>query len=193
PAMGAPPLVGTAVDGAGNARRLVVSFMVDTQPPQIAIAGVSDGLVSPAPVTPVVTFQDLTLAEAALTLDGMAFVSGTPVGAEGDHRLEAHASDRAGHASAVAVAFAIDTQPPAIAIRGVRASPVGRLVPRFSVTDAHLATVTASLDGAPFASGTPVANEGAHVLAVDAADRAGNFSQRSASFILDATPPRIGV
>ncbi|MGA7617712.1 MAG: Ig-like domain-containing protein, partial [Thermoanaerobaculia bacterium] len=52
---------------------------------------------------------------------------------------------------------------------------------------------SATLDGQPFTSGTTVAAEGTHLLAVDAADSAGNASHAQLSFFIDKTAPLLAV
>ena len=88
----------------------------------------------------------------------------------------------------------IDRTPPAILVSGVsdgELSNASDLIPVVSATDDNLARVAALLDGAPFASGTPVGSEGAHTLVVTAADLAGNTSTQAVHFVLDRTPPAI--
>ncbi len=64
-------------------------------------------------------------------------------------------------------------------------------VPEIHVTDdiTGVASVTATLDGAPYTSLTPVTGDGTHTLHVRAADHAGNESEASRSFSIDKTPP----
>ncbi|MFA6958485.1 MAG: Ig-like domain-containing protein [Thermoanaerobaculia bacterium] len=54
-------------------------------------------------------------------------------------------------------------------------------------------TLTATLDGAPFTSGTTVTTEGTHVIVVRATDSLGNQSDGSVSFYIDKTAPIVVV
>ena len=81
---------------------------------------------------------------------------------------------------------------PAIAISGVvdgqltnQAVTIG-----FSVTDAHLGAVSATLDTAAFASGSTVSAEGKHTLVVTASDLAGSTSKTTVHFEIDLTSPQ---
>lgn len=64
------------------------------------------------------------------------------------------------------------------------------VVPTIEVADASPpVSVTATLDGAPFTSGTPVTAEGSHTIAVSAEDAVGNSAQLTVTFTIDRTPP----
>src|SRR4029079_15730808 len=67
------------------------------------------------------------------------------------------------------------------------------ITPVIQVSDANLASVSASLNGTPFGSGTAVTADGDYVLEAVAFDRAGNQSWASAAFSIDRTPPQIAV
>lgn len=88
-----------------------------------------------------------------------------------------------------------DTDPPQIHILESGADLAdGRLLnraatPVIQVTDASAVTVTATLDGAAFTSGTTVSAEGTHQLAVTATDAAGNTASLAVGFEIDTTPP----
>lgn len=63
----------------------------------------------------------------------------------------------------------------------------------FIDADDLLVTQTLTLDGAPFASGTVVAAEGAHTIFMDAEDAAGRTATEEVTFVLDRTPPTFTV
>src|SRR6185295_2143681 len=67
--------------------------------------------------------------------------------------------------------------------------------PEVRVTDDSNVTpaVTATLDGAPFTSLTPVTIEGWHTLVVHAVDGANNASDLQVQFLVDKTPPVIEI
>ena len=184
-----------STDTANNAEAVVsLQLRVDTVAPEVAVSGVSAGAVSAAALTPTFSATDANLATVTATLDGAAFSSGSLVSAEGSHTLVVSASDSAGSTTTTTTAFAIDASAPSIDIQGVSegalyAAPV---TPTFSASDAHLSTVTATLDGAPFESGAAVSGQGAHSLIVQASDTAGNAATRTVSFTLDSVPPVVG-
>lgn len=100
-------------------------------------------------------------------------------------------------AAATQVTFVYaDTTPPVVHINGVTDGQVtnaASITPVFTATDDNLAGVSAVLDGASFASGTPVAGEGPHTLVVTATDAANNRTTVTVHFTLDRTPPAIVV
>ena len=63
------------------------------------------------------------------------------------------------------------------------------VTPVLDVTDASPVTVDATLDAAPFTSGTAVSGEGVHQLSVTATDDAGNTASLSLAFEIDTLPP----
>ena len=109
-----------ASDAAGNgadtsssdANPALAAFTVDLTPPEIAVAGVEDGGLYRAAVTPVVTVTDATLLTTAIQLNGAPFASGTAVSEPGEYALEIAASDRAGNTAGLTVRFTIGNGPP---------------------------------------------------------------------------------
>ncbi len=65
--------------------------------------------------------------------------------------------------------------------------------PTFWAYDENLACVQAELDGAPFENGSQVDAEGQHFLHVVAEDLVGHQSTLESVFIVDGTPPVLGV
>lgn len=181
-----------AQDSAGNTRHAEVGFWVDLTPPALQIAGVENGVCYARPVTPVVTGTDANLGSVSSTLDGQSFSSGTTVGQDGAHALAAVARDLAGHETAGQVAFTVDTTPPAITMPDVDgryfAAPVTLV---YSVDDATAIDVQATLDGVGFGSGGQASAEGRHVFTIEVRDCAGNVSSRTATFVVDRTPPTL--
>lgn len=175
-----------ATDVAGNtASPAQVRFAVDTTPPVIHVSGVTDGLLTRNSVTPIVTVDEPHPGTSTVLLDGAPFSSGTPVTAEGPHRLTVAAVDAVGNSAApVSVEFARDSTAPGITISGVAdgGTYLVDATPTFAVTDLHLVSSSATLDGQPFTSGTRVAAGGYHTLRVDAGDAAGNTSTATVGF-----------
>ncbi len=69
------------------------------------------------------------------------------------------------------------------------------VVPVFSASDGNLdpGSVRGVLDGQPFLSGQTVSAEGGHGISVTASDLESHSSTRTLSFIIDKTPPAVGV
>jgi subtilase family serine protease/flagellar hook assembly protein FlgD len=181
-----------ARDAAGNSQEVAAAFWIDLTPPRIAITGVENGACVAHPVTPAVTIEEANPLSTTSTLDGRAFAPGTLVDADGDHALSVVALDRAGHRTTGQVSFAIDRKAPVVQLGALDgryfAAPV---VPSFSVTDERLVSSGATLDGAPYQAGTPLATEGRHALVVSGVDCAGNAASASATFVVDLTPPEL--
>lgn len=117
PGDGPATLQARAADTAGNLSAVAERPIVfDATPPRIAISGVADGELRNAPVTPVVAVEDASPMHAALTLDGLPWVSGTIVADDGMHLLRVVAVDAAGNRSEASVRFTIDTTPPAVVL-----------------------------------------------------------------------------
>ncbi|HCF57054.1 MAG TPA: hypothetical protein DFS52_03530, partial [Myxococcales bacterium] len=189
-------LVVVAEDAAGLVTEARVRFSLDFTPPQIAVAGIHEGLVTNEPVVhPAFDATDLHLDRVEAALDGQPFESGTAVSAEGEHELRVEATDLAGNQTTVSVAFALDFEPPSIVIAGIAEGEhrSSATVLSFSSSDAHPQSLEATLDGAPFASGSTVSVEGTHELVVVAIDAAGNTAEERRVFTLDYTPPAISI
>ena len=184
-----------ATDLAGNTASASVSFAIDRTAPEISISGVTDGLVTQADVTPVVSVTDAHLASETIALNGAAFTSGTAVTGESDYVLTVEATDQAGNTASASVSFAIDRTAPVISIAGVTNGLVTQadVTPVVTVADAHPASAVATLDGAPFVSGTTLTAEQDYVLSVQATDQAGNTASVSVSFAIDRTAPVITI
>jgi len=159
-------------------------FVIDFTPPDIQITNVQDGSIVNQDVNPVVTITDLNLAQQNITLNGIPFISGTPITDEGDYLLVASATDKAGNYSVKQVRFTIDKTPPEIIVNGVGDGfeynePV---TPVISVIEDNLKSILITLNGQPFVSGTPVTEEGDYILYVRAEDLAGNISEKTITF-----------
>jgi subtilase family serine protease/flagellar hook assembly protein FlgD/chitodextrinase len=127
--------------------------------------------------------------------DASRFSRELPPMAEGTHRLDVEARDASGNTTqATPRTFAIDETPPVVAFGGIVDGAVSNavsVVPTVSVGDAHPGTLEATLDGQPWTSGTPVADEGAHRIDATAVDRAGNRTSAILRFTLDRTAPLV--
>ncbi|MHB8873510.1 MAG: Ig-like domain-containing protein [Myxococcaceae bacterium] len=183
----------SASDQAGNQASASLSFTIDKTGPAITVTGVADGAFYRVDVSPGFSAQDPHLLSVDATLDGQPFVSGTIVSAEGAHVLVVTASDEAGNTATASIAFATDKTAPVISLGGVADGAfVGTDVTlTFTCQDPNPASCDATLNGQPFTSGTQVSGEGAYVLVMNAADKAGNTAMQTAGFTIDKTPPAI--
>lgn len=160
--------------------------------PVVIEAGVAPSIAVQAPactasdVTPVVTATGTPPLSVAQSLDGQPY-DGAPVSTEGAHIVEAVVTDGAGRTAAASAAFIIDRTPPVITVAGVSDGSVypGAVIPTVAIFDANLVSSAVTLDGAPFASGTPVSARGDHLLEATAADCAGNTNVVRVAFRID--------
>lgn len=85
-----------------------------------------------------------------------------------------------------------DTTPPAITLSCVKDGGVypSAITPEFFAVDTALTSLTATLDGVPFVSGTLLDVPGEHVLVVTAIDAAANTATATARFVID--PDAVG-
>ncbi|MBI5231829.1 MAG: fibronectin type III domain-containing protein [Coriobacteriales bacterium] len=191
PAEGNHTLYYYSVDDAGNQETVSSqNFKVDLTDPVLSIAGVADGAYYDAPVSATVSGSDANGATASATLDGSAYTNGTAIG-EGVHTISASASDPSGRSDSATLSFTVDVTAPVVSISGVAEGALysSARTPTFSVSDAHLDASTATLDGAPFTSGTTVTEDGAHTLVVAGTDLAGNSSTQTVHFTIDTAAP----
>jgi hypothetical protein len=180
-----------ATDRAGNATTASASFTIDRTAPEIVVSGVTDGALVNGDVRVGFQVTDDALSRVLATLDGTEFASGGTVSAEGLHVLRISAEDAAGNRTERSVSFEIDRTLPEIAVGGVEdgASYDAPVAPTVTVTDAHLASVSVTLDGAPFASGTAVVADGEHVLVARGEDGAGNVAELTIRFRIGTSLP----
>jgi len=195
-----------AVDAAGNTASTTISWVVDSLPPAIAITSPQDGFVTKgANVSVSGAVSDAS--GVGVRVNGMAAsVSGGTFSApgisliEGPNSITAVAVDAAGHTSLVAsVTVSRDTQPPVIDfLDGVNSITDGARMnhdpaPVIAASDSHLQSVSATLNGTPFASGTPISGDGDYDLVATATDSVGNSSRREVHFTIDTTPPTLAI
>ena len=116
---------------------------------------------------------------------------------EGPNPIHVIATDSVGHETALQRTAILDTVPPEISVT-VAGQPLADgllvnapLTPEVAASDASEVTFTVLLNGAPFALGTAVADEGSYLLAVTATDAAGNVASLERSFTIDRRPPAL--
>src|SRR5207244_5004470 len=118
--------------------------------------------------------------------------------AEGSNRFTLVAADRAGNSSSLDYAVTVKTTAPAVEILE-SGSPIPdstlfnrTVTPVIHVNDLS-ATIAATLDGAPFSSGTTISAEGAHRLAATATNSLGHAGSAAVNFTIDRTPPVVRI
>lgn len=190
------------------------TWRLDTWAPRITIGGVAADAYYQTQQTPSFYVTDANLASTAATLDGGAFVSGTPVSAEGTHTLAITASDVVPHTSTATRTFTIDYTLPIIAWNAPTPADGTSWRTDFTIdataTDANLAdnpnglriTAPAALAGIDGDSSPghllatiPASTlpEAAYAVQLRADDRAGWTRTESRTFFVDRTAPTIAI
>lgn len=198
-----------------------LAFQVtDGRAPRLTLVNLTDGMFVRDTVGAQVRALDDASGVAVLRVDvdGAATVSAAPLSGnaldgvwgaslalmtEGPHTLVFSAADQAGNDgrvvasldNPVSLTLIRDTLAPEVTVTGVPGEvPVhGPVVPVFSAQDANPSTVSATLNGAPFLSGTAVSTDGEYALQVVATDKAGNSSRESWRFTVDTLSPRVAL
>ncbi|MCL4479366.1 MAG: carboxypeptidase regulatory-like domain-containing protein [Deltaproteobacteria bacterium] len=170
---------------ASNAKTVAQTWfrVVDLTPPVVSITGVVDNGCYNTP-SPGISITDCHLSSQSILLNGNPYVSGTPISTDGNDVLTATGSDLGGNATTKSVHFKVDTIAPLITITGITdgVAYTSSVTPVISISDANLINSTITLDGIPYISGTPITEQGKHILSVSASDCAGNQSAESVSF-----------
>ncbi|WP_035058652.1 CARDB domain-containing protein [Andreprevotia chitinilytica] len=186
-----------------------VSWTVDNTPPAITVTGVAAGITYATTVTPVIAVADANLQSSTITLNGAAYVSGTPVTADGSYSLVVNAADKAGNTASSTVAFTIMHTPPTVAIQAPAAASFSRTPVVLQATasgaqtiaaveyqldaDSTWTAMTAGTGGQYSASLTGLA-DGSHTAKVRATDSLGLVSTiPSVTWVVDNTAPVITV
>ena len=169
-------------------------------PPLITVTGVTDGELTNQTVTPVITFSAPSgnIASSSITLNQVAFVSGTPVAGAGNYELVVGATDNHGNTASVTVSFTIYQTAPRITIGGVTNNEytnAASVAPTVAIADPYLdpTKTVMTLNGTTFYQGMQITAEGSYTLSVSAKDKAGNSALASVAFVIDRTKPVIAV
>ncbi len=201
----------TAFDGANNSAAASVTVTVDTTPPVLSIIyPVAGAVLATGTVTVAWAASDATsgLDHFELSLDGGAVtVLGPTEGnhtfaglSQGSHTATLVAFDLAGHTTAVARSFTVDTIAPSITLSAPAAGylSTGNVVVTWTASDNNgLARIEVSLDGgAPIALGASATSttltgvsDGPHTIRVQAFDLAGSSASDSVVVTVDTTAP----
>ncbi|MBV9494352.1 MAG: Ig-like domain-containing protein [Acidobacteria bacterium] len=133
-----------------------------------------------------------------IKLDGATYTNLTPITTEGSHTLTVHAVDSAGNAADATLPLFIDKTAPTITLlesgQPLPAQPKYKRTAaiEIKVADARSTfTTTATLDGAPYTSLTPITTDAAHVLFVKATDALGNVATVQVTIVVDTHAPAI--
>jgi RHS repeat-associated protein len=202
----------TGIDRATNTGTATLKLVLDSRAPEVAITAPASGAcVSSDSVEIRGTVNDPNVDKISVTLDGTAtqatldatkrnWTANVALGTDGRKSILIEASDSVGHTATRQLTLTVDRTDPVIEI-SESGAPFGSastatLVARpvtlfFRANDADAnTTLTATLGGAPFASGTEVSQEKSHTLTVTATDCAGNRKTETRTFTIDLTPPR---
>jgi hypothetical protein len=202
-----------ATDRAGNSVRVTVPFHFDPKAPTLAITSPArDSYLNTKTVNVTWTASD---AGAGLASFRFSVDSNPPVDlpktatsyaladlSERGHVITLLATDGAGNVATETVSFAVDVTPPQLAILSPTTAYLNtRDLQLFWIatdTNSGIDRVELSLDGgAPvivkgsYGHAFPSISEGAHVVAVQAFDRAGNAAPKTVSVTIDVTPPAV--
>lgn len=198
-------LAATAIDCAGHAASVHALFALDTTPPALrstvpaanarvtaapgAFAGVSDPDLAKATVNG---------SPATVSAAGAFTLSPFPW-REGSNPVAIELEDRAGNRASFQVTFTVRTVPLAVQIVeggapiAAGAAFLRPVRPEARASDST-AAVSLTLNGAPFASGTQIAQTGSYRLAATASDDWGRSATAEATFTLDlGAGPRIAI
>jgi hypothetical protein len=183
-----------AVDAVGNTSEASLELLVDQVPPTIAL------LANAAPITAGAVFaQDVTLSadvvdlsdlDVTSSLNGSRIALPAPVAEEREHLFSVNATDQVGWTLDARASFFLDKSAPVITLTGNGVEfPAGHSFKEdvslsFSADDLTLASITATLDGAPVQGGAVVTTEAVHDVAVTATDRAGHTTTTTRQFVL---------
>ena len=203
---GAHTLAVTATDCAGHSATRSFPFTIDRTPPAIrnlnpangatvgtmpaSIAGSTD----PDAATIELLGTPLTVApapDATFVLSGVGF-------AEGVNRFILRATDHAGNSAQYDYTVTVKTAPPVVTIlEGGTPLVSGTLytravTPEIKVDDAT-ATLSATLNGAPFTSGTTITADGDYRLTASATDSLGHTGTAERVFTIDRTAPSVQI
>jgi hypothetical protein len=159
----------------------------DKTAPVINISGVNDGENITGNVTPTFEVYDETDPDPTVnaTLNDAPFVSGTELSETGEYELVVTAVDASGNEAEASVEFEIieiaDIIAPVIIVNGVSHGEniTGNTTITFEVSDETDPdpTVNATLNDAPFVSGTEVTVVGEYELIITAVDTSGNEAE----------------
>ena len=204
-AEGAHTLAVTATDCTGRKSEKSVEFTIDVTAPAIRsvvpASGTTVGAL-PSALTGTTDADVTSVAIAGTSVQatpaaGGAFTLPAPF-VEGVNRFTLEAVDRAGNRGSLDYSVTVKTSAPVVEIRE-SGSPIAPgalynrgITPTIRSVD-PAATVSATLNGASYTSGTTIANDGAYTLRATATDALGHTGAAEATFTIDRTPPAVDI
>ncbi len=190
-----------ATDASGQTADASLDLLVDQQPPTLVLhangATFANGAVFDKDVTITAVTTDVSKVTTTALLDNVLVALPASTAEEKLHEIKVTATDQLGWSTPVTQTFYVDKSAPAISIKaGAQdlangASFQTDVTINFSANDLTLDSVSATLDGAPFTSGTLVTSEAVHTLVVTATDRAHHTATETRSFVVDKTAPAV--
>ena len=205
-------IVATGIDKAGNSGSATLVVNLDTRAPDLVIsAPTANACMNASSITVTGQMSDLNAhdVKVSITPGSVAPVDVTPASdgtftasiaapAEGKFTITVEAADAVGHVTSGSVPVVIDRTAPSIVVTNNGAPFAGGFVNHppslfIRANDADpSATLTVTLNGQPFVSGSTVSADGSYTLKANARDCAGNASpETSIAFTVDTVAPRI--
>lgn len=210
------PVTVHVVDKAGNKKEVSRRMYIDNAPPDIAIQGIDNYMITSRPaevcyraeddnILGSVTVRNMRespeghveeLPENEWMSEGEASVMRQQLSEDGIYKMELTASDLAGFVRSRSAQVIVDKKNPVI--RFVDELD-GRFVREFqwnhtleeTIKDFTTYAYEIRLDGKMYPPGKNVKTEGVHTFLVKAVDAAGNKAEARARFMIDRTPPEI--
>lgn len=197
-----------ALDAAGwETRAAQIHAKVDSLPPELDLdltgtPGLEGWLLSLASLSASASDSTSGMGLLEYRLDGGSWIpySTSLSIADGEHRVDFWAEDKAGHVVQETQLVKVDTRPPKISgslsgVPGANGWYVSNVMVTAGATDplpgSGIAGLSYTLDELPAAALTgPLAlTEGRHTLTISAADTAGRSISQSQEILVDTTPP----
>jgi RHS repeat-associated protein len=199
-----------AADRAGNSGNVSMKVIVDTRAPQLSITTPAANTCVDATAVEIhgrsidtggsavkVKSGDATV-DALFAADKESWSATVPAPQEGPLSMIATAVDPTGHTATAILPIVIDRTKPVVEVMEggapFTAAAVNRAIALFlrAIDSDVAAKITATLDGAAYASGSAITAEGTHELRVTATDCAGHVSdEKVVRFAVDKTAPQI--
>ncbi|MGK2860042.1 MAG: Ig-like domain-containing protein [Thermoanaerobaculia bacterium] len=202
---GAHTLVVSARDCAGLTSTRTIAFRIDKTAPTLANLTPANGATSsvmPGSITG--ASDDATRVEIVGTAVATTIPAGSPFALanvpfdEGTNRFTLRATDEAGNASELAYVVTVKTTAPSVEIleSGGPIAPDALfnrdVTPEIRASESD-ATITATLNGATYTSGTAITNDGTYTLAATATDALQHSGSHSVTFRIDKTAPAVAI
>ncbi|MGK2859052.1 MAG: Ig-like domain-containing protein, partial [Thermoanaerobaculia bacterium] len=197
-------LVAAARDCAGNPETRTLTFRIDKTAPTLTNLAPANGATTgtmPSAITG--ASEDATKVEivgsalAATPTTGSFTLGGVPF-EEGTNRFTLRATDEAGNARDLAYVVTIKTVAPTVEITE-GGTPIAAnalfnraITPEIRASDAD-ATLTATLNDAPYTPGTAITTDGTYKLTATATDALHNAGSKTATFRIDTSGPVVTI